>query len=59
VVPSRTRVHTLGPGCCGVGEELSEDGVGDAAFEAAQGFEGFLSFGALATVVGLPVGGGP
>ena len=36
---------------------LAEDGVGvDAPLQAAQGFEGLLALGALAPVVGAPVG---
>jgi hypothetical protein len=40
----------------GIGAELSIDGVGDPAFEAPDGLEGLLAFGALAPVVGQAVG---
>lgn len=56
-VPSRARVHVLARGGRGVGDELAVDGVGDPALEAPQGLEWLLALGALALVVGPPVGG--
>jgi hypothetical protein len=47
-VPSRIRSILLP---C-VGDELAVDDVGQAAFEAAQGFHGCFAGGELATVVG-------
>jgi hypothetical protein len=51
-VSSRTR---FGPGHC-VGDELLEDCVGQASFEAAQGFHRGLAGGEFASVVGAAFG---
>jgi hypothetical protein len=42
----------LGWVAVGVVEALSVDGVGDSALEAADGLEGLLALGSLASVVG-------
>ena len=59
-MPSRTRANSLARASevrsFGIGEELSVEGVGDPALEAAQGFKWGLAGGELASVVG-PAGG--
>jgi hypothetical protein len=55
-VPSRARVFALGGGALGVGDEVAVDDVGQASFEAAQGFHRGLAGGELASVVGAALG---
>jgi hypothetical protein len=54
-VPSRARLDVFSWGR-GVGDQLSEDGVGDAALEASDGLEGSLALGSFASVVGPAIG---
>jgi hypothetical protein len=42
--------------CAGVGDELFVDGVGQASFQAAEGFSGCLALGEFASVVGAAFG---
>ena len=55
-MPSRTRANVL-RGCpLSILDQLAVDGVGDPALETAQCLQGLLALGALASVVGPPLG---
>ena len=55
-MPSRTRFGWCRVAVLSIGDQASVHDVGQASFEAAQGFPAGLPFGAFALVVGASLG---